>query len=313
MTPRRRAGSRVLAALGALGLLAACTPPPPPPTQPPVLDAACRGALVASVPGAIASRDVRELSGLAASRRTDGVWWAHNDSGDSARVFAVASDGRDLGQFALVGASASDWEDLAVGPGPVAGTSYLYVADIGDNAKARPSVRLYRVAEPAVSTGAAVPPPAQTLSGVDALELVYPDGAHDAEALLVDPVSGNLFVVTKELGGTAQVFRALANLPAGSRTTLTQVATVALGFGRPVTAADVTATGDVVALRTYSTVALFPRPAGAGLAQAFVQPSCAGAVASEAQGEAIAFTRDGRAYVTASEGANPPLHRFAAP
>jgi hypothetical protein len=313
MTSRRRTGLSLLAALGALGLLAACTPPPPPPAPSPVFDAACSGALVTSVPGSIASPDVRELSGLAAGGRTDGVWWAHNDSGDSARVFAVASDGRDLGQFTLAGASATDWEDVAVGPGPVAGTSYLYVADIGDNAKARPSVRLYRVAEPAVSTSPTPPPSPQTLSGVDALELVYPDGPHDAEALFVDPVSGNLFVVTKELGGTAQVFRALANLPAGSRTTLTQVATVALGFGRPVTAADVTATGDVVALRTYSTVALFARPAGGGIPQTFAQPPCAGAVASEAQGEALAFTRDGRAYVTASEGANPALHRFAAP
>jgi hypothetical protein len=313
MSSKRRAGFRVLVALGVLALLAACAPPPPPPAKPPVLNAACRGALVASVPGSIASPDVRELSGIGASRRADGVWWAHNDSGDSARVFAVGSDGRDLGQFALAGASAVDWEDLAVGPGPVGGTSYLYVADIGDNAKARPSVRVYRVAEPVVAASATTPPPPQTLSGVAALELVYPDGPHDAEALLVDPVSGELIVVTKELGGTAQVFRAPANLAGGSSTTLTQVATVALGFGRPVTAADVTPAGDVVALRTYSTVALFPRPAGGTLAQAFSQPSCAGAVAPEAQGEALGFTRDGRGYVTASEGANPPLHRFAAP
>jgi hypothetical protein len=37
------------------------------------------------------------------------------------------------------------------------------------------------------------------------------------------------------------------------------------------------------------------------------------ASASETQGEAIGFTRDGRAYVTASEGTFPALHRFQAP
>jgi len=171
---------------------------------------------------------------------------------------------------------------------------------------------VYRVAEPAVATTASTPPP-QTLTAVAALDHVYPDGPHDAEAVLVDPVSGELIVVTKELSGTAQVFRAPANLVAGSTTTLAQVATVSLGLGRPVTAADVSPAGDVVALRTYSSVAMFPRPAGGALAQAFAQPSCAGAVATEAQGEALGFTRDGRGYVTASEGASPPLHRFAAP
>ena len=79
-------------------------------------------------------------------------------------------------------------------------------------------------------------------------------------------------MVTKDLvGGVAQVFRAPANLASGSTTALTQVATVSLGAGRGVTGADVTRAGDVVALRTYLSVVLFPRPAGQSLAQAFAQ------------------------------------------
>ena len=99
-------------------VLVGCFPPPPPP--PAVLDAVCQGTLVASTPGTVASAAVDELSGISASRRTDGVWWVHNDSGDSARVFAVGTDGRDLGEFDLAGTAAVDWEDIAVGPGPVA-------------------------------------------------------------------------------------------------------------------------------------------------------------------------------------------------
>ena len=293
-------------------LVGCLPPPPPPPPKPPVLDAACRGTLVASTPGTVAAPAIAELSGVAASRVTDGVWWVHNDSGDSARVFAVGGDGRDLGEYALAGASAVDWEDIAVGPGPVAGGTYLYVGDIGDNAKARGAIQVYRVPEPTVVLTPVAPPP-QTLTGVATLTFVYPDGPHDAEALLVDPTSGELFIVTKEPLGTAQVFRAPANLTAGSTTTLASVATLSLGIGGAVTGADVTPGGDVVGLRTYFAVVLFPRVAGSPLAQSFSQPSCQGATASESQGEALGFTRDGRGYVTASEGVRPALHRFAAP
>ena len=174
----------------------------------------------------------RETSGIAASRRANGVWWLHNDSGDSARVFAVGNDGRDLGEYALTGAAAVDWEDIAVGPGPAAGVSYVYLADIGDNARSRTAVQVYRVPEPLVDTFG-TPGPPLALGGVENLTFTYPDGPHDAEALLVDPSTGQLFVITKDLnGGVARVFRAPAGLGAGSTTVLTPVATVSLGAGR---------------------------------------------------------------------------------
>jgi hypothetical protein len=317
----RRRFATALSALVVAGFATACLPPPPPPPKPPVLDAACAGTLVASTPGTVASDAITEASGIAASRRADGVWWVHNDSGDCARVFAVSGSGQTLGEYALTGASAVDWEDIAVGPGPSSGVSYLYVGDIGDNTKSRASVQVYRVAEPLVDPAHPLSSPS-SLSGVATLNLHYPDGAHDAEGLFVDPTSGELFVVTKDLaGGVAQVFRAPANLATGSTTTLTQVATVSLGAAQGVTAADMTGAGDVIALRTYFGVFLYPRPGGETVAQALSHASCPGAAppfgsatpASEPQGEALGFTRDGRGYVTLSEGAHVPLHRFVAP
>jgi hypothetical protein len=223
--------------------------------------------------------------------------------------------------YALSGATAVDWEDIAAGPGPTAGVPYLYVGDIGDNTASRSSVQVYRVAEPVVDPTMPSSTP-QTLSGVATLDLKYPDGAHDAEALIVDPSTGELFVVTKDLvGGVAGVYRAPADLASGSSTTLARVATVSLGMWQGVTGADVTPAGDVVGLRTYLGVFLFPRAAGTSLEQAFSAASCAGAAppfgssssASEPQGEAFGFTRDGRGYLTLSEGVHPPLHRFVAP
>jgi hypothetical protein len=287
-----------------------------------VLAAACANTLVGSTPGIVASDAIKEASGIAASRRVNDVWWVHNDSGDTARVFAIGTNGQTLGEYALSGATAIDWEDIALGPGPTRGTSYLYVGDIGDNARARTSVQVYRVPEPLVDPANPLSAPA-TLTDVATINLRYPDGAHDAEGLIVDPTTHDLFVVTKDLaGGVAQVFRAPASAPTdGSTTTMTQVATVSLGALQGVTAADVTPAGDVVALRTYFGVFLYPRTAGTTLGQAFSQPACAGAAppisggwpGSEPQGEALGFTRDGRGYVTLSEGVHPPLHRFVAP
>ena len=309
----------VVAALAVATLASACLPPPSP-SKPPVLAAACAHTLVGSTPGIVVSNAITEASGIAASRRVDNVWWVHNDSGDTARVFAISTTGQTLGEYLLSGATAVDWEDIAVGPGPTAGVSYLYVGDIGDNAKSRSSVQVYRVPEPLVNPAAPVSSP-QTLTGVATIDLQYPDGPHDAEGLFVDPTSRDVFVVTKDLvGGVAGVYRAPAPV-GGTSTTMTKVATVALGPLQGVTAADITPAGDVIALRTYLGVFLYPRTSGTTVAQAFSQSSCAGAAppvnggwpGSEPQGEALGFTRDGRGYVTLSEGAHPPLHRFVAP
>jgi hypothetical protein len=66
-----------------------------------------------------------------------------------------------------------------------------------------------------------------------------------------------------------------------------------------------------VLLRTYSSVLAFARPEGGSLVEALLGPSCAAPQAQEPQGEAVAFTTAGDAYVTVSEGANPPIHRVA--
>jgi hypothetical protein len=291
-------------------VLVGCIPRPSPTAA--LFDAACNATLVASTPGTVAAPAVTELSGLSASRRTDGVWWAHNDSGDSNRIFAVGDDGRDLGWYTLDGAGAVDWEDIAAGPGPDPNLEYLYIADTGDNTQTRASVQVYRVAEPDVDPNAGTPAP-QTLNGVDTLTFTYPDGPHDAEALIVDPATGRLFIITKDVLGESRVYAAPPNLASGSHTVLAQVAALHLGFLGLVTAADITPARDVIALRTYGSVLLYPLGAADTVEWGFVQMPCNGAVANEMQGESFGFTRDGRGYVTASEGATPALHRFTAP
>jgi hypothetical protein len=289
---------------------AACLPPPPPPPPPPpaspLVEAACEGRLAGGVAGQVESSALTETSGVAASNTNAGVLWAHNDSGDSARVFAMTTTGEHLGWFTLGGATATDWEDMAIGPGPQPGESYLYVGDLGDNNHARGSIVVYRVPEPVVDVQQP-PGDGQVLGNVEALVFQYPDGAHDAEALAVDPATGDIVIVTKELSGQAGVYVRSAAAPSA---TLSSKAPVQLGTGTLVTGAGVAPDGTAVVLRTYTSVLVFRRPGGSSLDEALQSGSCTGASASEPQGEAIAVTADGLGYVTISERSRPPIHRF---
>ena len=270
---------------------------------------ACAAKITRSNVGPLDDPELKELSGITASTRNPGILWVHNDSGDSARIFALAADGSTVGTYALDGATAIDWEDIARGPGPEADTSYLYVGDIGDNAAARDDVVVYRVAEPKVVGDAG----AVTLDDVAALHLQYPDGAHDAESLLVDPQTGELFIVAKVLsGGAVGIYRAPANSAADSTTTLERVGTMSLpgGLQNAVTAADISPDGSKVAVRTYGAVLLWDRKAGEPIATVLGRSPCRGPIPLEIQGEAIGFQADNGGYVTVSEGANPTLHQF---
>jgi hypothetical protein len=260
-----------------------------------------------AVIGTVASTELDEVSGLASSKTQADVLWAHNDSGDAARLFAMDESGASLGTYPLSGVTALDWEDLAQAPGPQTGTNYLYVGDIGDNNGTRGQIQVYRVPEPTAS------PSGATLSGVTTLRYVYPSGAHlDAEALMVDPVRGDLYVITKSASGAARVYRAAAPLAAGP-TTLTRVATLSLPAGTMVTAADVSTDGRQVALRTYGEVLVYKRDITKALHTAFATASCTPPAPVEGQGEAITIAPGGREYVTIGEGAHRPINRARQP
>ena len=80
----------------------------------------------------IKDNSLSESSGLSASRLTLGAYWTHNDSGDGPFIYAFDTKGATLGVFRVAGAQARDWEDMASGPGPQRGKSYLYLGDTGD-------------------------------------------------------------------------------------------------------------------------------------------------------------------------------------
>lgn len=248
-----------------------------------------------------------EASGLALSRKSPGVLWTHNDSDpDGPRVYAFSTaSGALVGTYTLQGAEVSDWEDMALGPGPVAGQDYLYVGDIGDNNVERAAVTVYRALEPPVDPRA--PGAMASIGGVEPLSFTYPGGPRDAETLLVDPVSGDLYVVSKVAQAVAEVFRAGAPLKNG---VLEKVAEVDLGALGLATGGSVSTGGDWVVVRSYFSARMWRRAQGGPLWQAFAETPCTVPLAMELQGEAIAFAAEGLAYYTVSEGETPPLYRY---
>src|SRR6476659_8499423 len=139
----------------------------------PIYTATCQNKLVTSSAGPVTDPALTEISGIHVGVRNPGIWWVHNDSGDSARVFALDGSGAVRGTYSLTGATAVDWEDIAVVAGPTPGSGTIYAGDIGDNPLTRSEIQVYRVAEPDVpATGPAV---TTSLTGVETLHLTYPD------------------------------------------------------------------------------------------------------------------------------------------
>jgi hypothetical protein len=154
-----------------------------------------------------------EASGLAASRVNPDIFWGHNDSAEP-YVFAVDGSGQVRGRVRIAGASVADWE--AITAAPCGNQSCLYIGDIGDNNRARPSITIYRTVEPAAD--------ASVSADAVAIEGAYPEGPQDAEAMFV--VDGSLFVVTKGEGKPVRLYRFPAQQPAMTHT-LQLVATLA--------------------------------------------------------------------------------------
>jgi len=266
------------------------------------------------VQGVVDAPAIDEVSGLAASRNNPDVLWVHNDSGDRAQVYAVNTRGEYLGTFPLAGARAYDYEDIAVGPGPVPGVSYIYVGDIGDNFAIRGGdVVVYRLPEPVVYAERG--DQSRTLAAVDALWLRYPDGPHDAETLLSDPRSGDLYIITKREKYN-RIYRAEAPGPGDRQIELEMMGTMAWTgsrlLGLPLfgaVAGDVSPDGREILRKRYRTATLYRRRPEDELSRALVRPAKGIPIPCDAeqQGEAIAFDAHGQGYFTLGEGSGSSL------
>jgi hypothetical protein len=243
-----------------------------------------------------------EGSGVAASRKTPGRLWTHNDSGEPV-LFALDDKGTVTGRLTLSGAKVEDWEAIAVGPCPAG--SCIFVGDIGDNDTERPHVTIYRIPEPAEANGSA--------KVTDVFHATYPDGAHDAEALLVTP-DGRLHIVTKGETGASAIYRFPAKLVAGATVKLERVgearAVGTAGRNDRITDGSVSPDGQWVALRTLNAVMVYR---SSDLLSGNWREASRIAVESlgETQGEGITFGDTNSLYLVGEGGEKTKPGTFA--
>ena len=159
------------------------------------------------VVGRIQAPDIHESSGLSASECQD-VLWTHNDAGNDALVFAMATDGRHLGTWRVNGASNRDWESIATYRDPL-GKCFLLIGDFGDNDENRKERSIYRVPEPSVTADSAASTARSPLTTEPAVSLsfAYPDGPKNAETILVHPKTAEIYVLTKNRRGPSEVHK----------------------------------------------------------------------------------------------------------
>ena len=232
---------------------------------------------------------IDEASGIADSKANAGYLWVEQDSGNPNDIVLLSYAGEVFKKINVRLAINRDWEDLATGNGPTANTNYLYIADIGDNNKVFSQYTIYRFPEPLATT--------DTVSTYDEIRFQYPDGSHDAEAILLDNASKNIYIITKQ-DTLSRIYKLM--YPQSTTTMNTAVYAGALPFNGVVSAA-ISATGDELLVKTYASLYYWKKAGNENIEQILSKGPVELACQQEPQGEAVCFKSDNHGFYTLSE------------
>ncbi len=219
---------------------------------------------------------VDQSSGLARSQNYEGIWWTVNDSGENPEVIGVDGEGKVRAVLGLK-TKVTDVEAIAVDK---SGT--IYIADIGDNKKNRDMVEVFTIPEPS------------NLEDSESVkfhryDFEYPDGAHDAETLLIDPESRRLFFVTKVTSGKAGIYAAPEQASREGTNELSKIADAPAGVTDGVFVPD----GSMAVLRSMTDVATVEWSDEPNVIARATTPT--------AQGESIALSDSGNSILIGSK------------
>lgn len=249
-----------------------------------------------SVPIAIPLQPIlSEISGISESVRNQGYLWAHEDSGNPPHLYLIAKDGKVFKKIVLKGAENRDWEDIALSNGN------LYIADIGDNNSQLGTYYLYKFPEPSLSC--------DTLSSFDKISFQYPDGNHDAEALVIDPVTEDIYIFTKRDNPSR-----LYKIPHGYSTNKINNAIYITNLATSgIVSAALSQDGNALLLKTYFSITLFTKSKNQSFGSLFSQKPSVLSYRIEPQGEAVCFSNSRGGFYTLSEkgfGTNVYLYYY---
>ena len=259
------------------------------------------GGLVIKV-GKIENPDINELSGLAPSRLNSEVLWAINDGGNQPRLFAVGTDGRDLGSIPIANARNQDWEDIA--SFKYGSTAYLLIADTGDNWGQRKFCTIYVIKEPGIT---AVRLKKNRIAEITTqIRFTYEDGPRDCEAVAADVAQSKILLLSKRTSPVT-----VYELPLELDTKkLTAIARHKVNVSRTIvmpTAMDISPHGDTAVVLSYKKIHLFVRRTGEDWSKTFARTPQSLSFTELPQQEAVCFTRDGQSVYVSSEGQFVPL------
>lgn len=267
----------------------------------------------ARLAGLVTSRQLGEISGLAASHVHDGVLWAINDGGNPARLYAISRRGRLLARYEIEGVRNEDWEDLA--SFELDGRHYLLLADTGDNGGQRHGFALHVFEEPAELANGSLRP-AWTIRAR------WPDGPRDCEAVAVDAAAGQVLLVSKKRvppelfslplanprGAVVEARRIgrLAGVPQVSEELKRKDPKLGALFSQ-VTAADIAPDRSSLAVLTYGSVLFYRRDEGESWADATARAPEAHDIPPIPQAEALAWSAGGGGLYATGEFSPAPI------
>jgi len=237
---------------------------------------------------------IDEASGLVESAALMGYLWTMQDSGQPASLYLLSKDGKSVKEYTIPGASNHDWEDIAIGAGPVQGVNYLYIADTGNNnLPVTETNTIYRVPEINGLNGSF------SANQLEKIKFRYPDGPRDAETILLDSTTRDIFILSKESSATG-IYR-LA-YPQSTTEIITAEKTGVVPGVTLATAGDISSDGAEILIRTYLAVYYWKRKTGESISGTLSQPASKQiTVALEPQGESICFDRPMNGFYTLSE------------
>jgi len=243
------------------------------------------------IPQGSVDRKIEEASGLISSTVNPGMLWTHNDSGNPAEIFLIDSAAKIKMTCTLKGIKNRDWEDITIGPGPKKGKTYIYVGDIGDNLSQYATKLIYRFEEPLFDSET------KEIKEVETLMIQLSDGVRDTEAMMIDPVSNNLFLVSKR-EDSVRLYQVDYPFAKGMLLTAKKVAVLDL---TQIVAANISRNGEEVLMKNYNLVYYWKRKPEQSLIELLQQKPVKLPYDSEAQGESICFAYDEKGYYTLSE------------
>ncbi len=263
--------------------------------------------------GIVDSNYIDEASGLVASHKNYGILWTHNDDTDEKRIFAINSEAKIVAIYYLKIDKWNDIEDIALSKDINDENYYIFIGDIGNNNGKKKIRRIIKLKEPKVSYNQNMI--IDTISEFDIIEFEFPDNDYDSEAFFVDPLSNDIYIITKRLKNE-KIFKIKYPQNFNKKNEIHFITNLPYGYegfqGSGVTAADISFDGKEILIKTYSKVFYYRKNDNLSLDQVFKNDTQTVKYNFEPQGEAIAWEPNARGYYTLSELSpfNIPAHLY---